>query len=48
MLFIVLPTYPISEYTDQSIESKAVYEMVRNCSYNLYNDSISSKDVDHI
>ena len=48
MLFDFLFAYSISEYTDQSIESKAVYEIAGNCSCNLYNYSISSKDVDYI
>ena len=48
MLFTVLPANPISEYTDQSIGSKAVYEIAGNCSYNLHNYSVGAKDVDHI
>ena len=39
---------PYLNITDQSIESKAVYEIAGNCSCNLYNYSISSKDVDYI
>ena len=29
-------------------ESKAIYAIIGNCSFNIYNDSISFQDVDHI